>query len=71
MYIKALENTEMIHKAYEIMRNINEIVGENTDYDEAVDEELMVRLFRKIDFFYFFCLVGTSKIESSKSFIKN
>merc|ERR1719322_1842240 len=37
------ENTEMIHKAYEIMRNINEIVGENTDYDEAVDEELMAQ----------------------------
>ena len=53
MYIKALENTEMIHKAYEIMRNINEIVGENTDYDEAVDEELMVRLFRKYTFIFF------------------
>ena len=69
MYIKALENTEMIHKAYEIMRNINEIVGENTDYEEAVDEELMVRIFRKIDFYIFLCLVGTSKIKSSKSIV--
>ena len=44
MFIEVLENenTEMILKAYELMRNIKEIVGENTDYDEAVDEELKV-----------------------------
>ena len=26
----------MINRAYELMRNINEIVGENTNYDEAL-----------------------------------
>ena len=38
----------MFLKAYELMRNINEIVGENTDYDEAVDEELKVSFFKNI-----------------------
>merc|ERR1712012_718764 len=37
------ENLEMINRAYELMRNINEIVGENTNYDEALRAQAKLR----------------------------
>ena len=58
---KDVEDLEMINRAYELMRNINEIVGENTNYDEALRVTFRKYQIQKIEKYLY---SGTSKTKS-------